>query len=268
MSKRHCLSVLSLGLSVLTGCATTPGSGVQSTAAPAVASPSLYAADGTYSPWIVTDHGEIRRVAMADNCIALTFDDGPHPALTPRLLAILADEQVLATFFLVGSRVATWPTVVAAIHDGGHEIGNHSWSHPNLTSLDSPAVLQEISRTDAALLAAAHIRPDIIRLPYDGSSPRVLALMDRPVIYWDIDALDWDGKTPDEMVRIATSRALPGSIILMHDIHPNTIAAIRPMIDGLKARGFAFVTVSELLTGQSCHQPTYASNRDVAAVRF
>jgi peptidoglycan/xylan/chitin deacetylase (PgdA/CDA1 family) len=244
---------------LLAGCTTTEG-GLPPAAQPGAAAALLlpYAADGTWSPWIEADHGEIRRVATADRCVALTFDDGPHPSMTPRLLAILAEENVTATFFVVGQRVATWPTIVKAIADGGHEIGNHSWSHPNLTSLASEDVLWQISATDAAIMAAAGIRPGVIRFPYDASSPRILALVDRPVVFWDIDTLDWQNKTADEMVQIATGRARPGSIILMHDIHANTIAAVRGIIRGLRARGFEFVTVSTLISGQACHQPQLA----------
>lgn len=243
-------------LGLVAGCTTTvPGDRPATTHAPDSGRPG-YAADGTFQPWIEVDHGEIRRVAGADGCVALTFDDGPHPTLTPRLLAVLADEHVEATFFLVGSRAQQWPSIVKAISDGGHEIGNHSWTHPNLTQLTNAEVTAQLAAADAAIVAATGVRPPIVRLPYDASSPRVLSLIDRPVIYWDIDTLDWKGLSVAEIIRSATSRARSGSIVLMHDIHPNTVSAVRGVIDGLRARGFAFVTVSRLLTGQPCRAPT------------
>jgi peptidoglycan/xylan/chitin deacetylase (PgdA/CDA1 family) len=205
-----------------------------------------------FSPTITYDHGEVRRVPSATGCVALTFDDGPHPTFTPALLRILAEEGAVATFFVVGSRVQQWPEITAAIHQAGNEIGNHSWSHPQLTQLSSDSVRLEIARTDSAVLAATGVTPAIIRLPYDANSPRVLSLMDRPVIFWDVDTLDWSNHSPSEIDRIIISRAHSGSIILLHDIHSTTIAAVRPVIRALKDEGYVFVTVSRLLTGRPC----------------
>lgn len=215
-----------------------------------------YTADGEFQPWIEAAHGEIRRVAGAEGCVALTFDDGPHPTLTPRLLALLAEEHVVATFFLVGNRVQQWPDIVRAMSAGGHQIGNHSWDHANLTQLGNDAVVQEFARTDAAIFAITGAAPDIIRLPYDASSPRILGLVDRPVIFWDIDTLDWKAGSVSEIVDSAVRRARSGSIVLMHDIHATTVSAVRGIVDGLRARGFEFVTVSELMSGQPCRAET------------
>lgn len=148
-------------------------------------------------------HGEIRRVGSAALCVALTFDDGPDPVLTPRLLEILAAEHVRATFFLVGARVQQSPQIVADILAGGHQIGNHSWNHPMLTHLTNSEIRQQIQLTDAAILSATGMVPEVIRLPYDASSARVLSLMDRPVIYWDVDTLDWKYRSADRIVDTA-----------------------------------------------------------------
>lgn len=253
--------VLFLALATLVaGCTTvvpsdTPEArhGAQATAAPERPG---YTADGALQPWVEVGHGEIRRVNGAEGCVALTFDDGPHPTLTPRLLALLAEEGVPATFFLVGNRAQEWPDVVRAISAGGHEIGNHSWSHPNLTQLGNEEVTQQLARTDAAIFAITGAAPDIVRLPYDASSARVLSLIDRPVIWWDIDTLDWKATSVGEVVDSAVGRARSGSIVLMHDIHANTVSAVRGIIAGLRARGFEFVTVSQLMTGQPCRAVT------------
>lgn len=222
---------------ILAGCTTAGGS-------IAVAPP--------FTPEITYDHGEVRRVPSATGCVALTFDDGPHPTFTPTLLRILAEEDAVATFFLVGSRVQRWPEIAAAIRQGGNEIGNHSWSHPQLTQLSSDAVRLEIARTDAAILAATGVTPAIIRLPYDANSPRVLSLMDRPVIFWDVDGLDWTNNSASEIDRIIISHAHSGAIILLHDIHSTAVSAVRPAIRALKDQGYQFVTVSRLLTGRPC----------------
>ncbi len=252
---------LGLGVVILAGCTTTGPDGAPPVDPPAVAAAPLgYAADAAFAPWVETNHGEVRRVATAAGCVALTFDDGPHPTLTPRLLAILAAEDVRATFFLVGQRVQAWPQIARAMRQAGHELGNHSWSHPQLTGLENDAIRREISRTDAAILAAAGVRPAIIRLPYDASSARVRSLMDRPIIFWDVDTQDWLNLRAAQITANAIAHARSGSIVLMHDIHPSTITAIRPMIQGLRARGLRFVTVSELLSGQACDGPTVAAS--------
>ncbi len=119
---------------VLAGCITTGGT---------------EPAQPTVSPSTEYHHGEIRRVPSATGCIALTFDDGPHPSLTPRLLSILAEENAVATFFLVGQRVQQWPNIATTIRRAGHEIGNHSWSHAALTRLSTDAVA---GRSNAPML--------------------------------------------------------------------------------------------------------------------
>ena len=222
---------------VLAGCITTGGT---------------EPAQPTVSPSTEYHHGEIRRVPSATGCIALTFDDGPHPSLTPRLLSILAEENAVATFFLVGQRVQQWPNIATTIRRAGHEIGNHSWSHAALTRLSTDAVRREIERTDAAIAAASGRRPAIIRLPYHANSARVRSVMDRPVIFWDVDTLDWSNRSPGQIASIVSSYAGSGSIILLHDIHSTTITAVWPVIRALKAHGFQFVTMSRLLSGRPC----------------
>lgn len=232
------IAAILIGLAaVAAGCTTTSGESDE---------PLTIAASAEYH------HGEIRRVPSATGCIALTFDDGPHPTFTPRLLQILAEEQAVATFFMVGQRVAQWPEIAAAVAASGHEIGNHSWSHTPFTQLGSEAILRELAATDAAIAAATSGPPSIVRLPYDASSERVLALIDRPVIFWDIDTLDWDNHSAGRIGNTIAAHARSGSIILLHDIHSTTIAAVRPAIEALKARGFQFVTVSRLLSGRPC----------------
>ena len=253
---------LAISLIALWGCSTTSGVDapvIDDVQVAAVAAQPVAPRGHGPAPAAVPDrgysvelaHGEVRRGTAGQNCIALTFDDGPHPTLTPRLLETLAELHVQATFFLVGNRVAQWPEIATAIHQGGHEIGNHSWSHANLTQLDSPAVQREISRTDEIILSATGVRPDIIRLPYDGSSARVLSLIDRPVIFWDIDTLDWKNPSVPAIVS-AAGRASSGSIVLMHDIHSATVNSVRGIVENLRARGYEFVTVSELMSGRPC----------------
>lgn len=203
-------------------------------------------------PVIEYYNGMVRSVPSATGCVALTFDDGPSAVWTPRLLAILAEEHVQATFFLVGTWAERRPDIVAAISDAGHEIGNHSWSHPVLPNLPNETVRWQISHTDETVRAATGAPPDVIRYPYGANSVRITALMDRPVIFWNVDSGDWDHHTADQIVRGVVAHTHSGSIVGLHDTHGNTIAAIRPVIQLLRDRGYEFVTVSRLLTGQPC----------------
>jgi len=181
--------------------------------------------------------------ANAGGCVALTFDDGPHATLTPKLLGILARENVHATFYLIGRSVASMPSVVRSINAGGHEIGNHSWSHPRLSSGN---VRSQISRTDAVIKAAIGFAPATLRAPYGVLSKGVISRVNRPFISWDVDTLDWRYRNSARVAKVAVSRAHGGAIILMHDIHATTVAAVPAIIEGLRARGFSFCTVSQV----------------------
>jgi peptidoglycan/xylan/chitin deacetylase (PgdA/CDA1 family) len=187
--------------------------------------------------------------AYGSQCVALTFDDGPDPVLTPQLLDTLAASGVKATFYVVGRNVAAHPDIVARAAKEGHEIGNHSWSHPVLPSLSNAQIESEIKRTDAAIQAATGTIPATIRPPYGSRSMRVVELLaPRPLILWDTDTLDWMYRNSDRVTRVAESTP-GGTIVLMHDVHPTTVAAVPGLIKGLKERGFTFVTISQLLTG-------------------
>ncbi len=194
------------------------------------------------------------QVAMmqgAQNCVALTFDDGPDASLTPQLLTILETKGVKATFFVVGVRAATWPAPVARAAADGFEIGNHSWDHAALPSLGTDAALSEIARTDAIIQKITGKAPAYLRAPYGSISPRIAGLTERQFIAWSVDSLDWKGASPTQMINRVVGNLTNGGIVLMHDIHANTIAAVPGIIDGLQARGFRFVTVSEMMSG-SC----------------
>jgi peptidoglycan/xylan/chitin deacetylase (PgdA/CDA1 family) len=184
--------------------------------------------------------------SLAQGCVALTFDDGPDRTLTPRVLDILSQERVRATFYLVGSRAAQNPGIVRAIAAGGHEIGNHSWSHPNMTGLSAAAVASQIARTDDAIRSAAGRRPATFRPPYGAWNSRVASALDgRPLVMWDVDTQDWRNRNAARITQVS-ARARPGSVILMHDIHATTVAALPGVIRELKSEGRRFVRVSDV----------------------
>ena len=176
--------------------------------------------------------------------VALTFDDGPHPELTPRLLDMLERERVSATFYVVGEWAARRPDIVARAFAAGHEIGNHSWSHPFLTRLPLAGAAEEISRTDALLLSITGEFPNTLRPPYGDMNASLSRLaLPRPLMLWNVDTNDWLTRSTPAVERAAARSG--GGIVLMHDIHPTTVRAVPAVIADFKARGFRFVTVSD-----------------------
>src|SRR5437667_783087 len=183
--------------------------------------------------------------------IAMSFDDGPSATLTPKLLDLLAARHIKATFFVIGENVMEHPEIVARAAREGHEIGNHSWSHPNLAKMSQESVRSQLQRTDDAIKSATGTRPTLLRPPYGSITDREKRWIHDEfgyrIILWDVDPYDW--KRPGSAVvrnRILKEHQ-PGSIVLSHDIHPGTIEAMPSTFDALEAKGFKFVTVSELI---------------------
>ena len=184
--------------------------------------------------------------------VAMTFDDGPHATLTPKLLDLLALKKIKATFFVLGENVERHPEILKRAVAEGHEIGNHSWSHPNLAKLSNEALRSQLQRTDDVIAHAISSHPRIMRPPYGELTPRqrlwVNTEFGYKVILWDVDPLDWKEPGPSIVAQRIIQGAKPGSIMLSHDIHAQTIAAMPEVFDSLLAKGFKFVTVSELLS--------------------
>lgn len=191
------------------------------------------------------------RVPGAGNYIAITFDDGPHPRNTPRLLDILRERNIKATLYVIGRNVDLYPHIVRRAVAEGHEIGNHSQTHRLLSKLSDSEVREELGRCRDAVARASGFRIRTMRPPYGGLTQRqrlmVHAEFGYPTILWSVDPLDW--KRPGSSV--ITSRIVgntrPGGIVLAHDLHAQTIDAMPDTLDGLLRRGFQFVTVSQLL---------------------
>jgi peptidoglycan/xylan/chitin deacetylase (PgdA/CDA1 family) len=183
--------------------------------------------------------------------IAMTFDDGPHATNTPKLLDLAAKKHIKLTFFVLGECVQQNPAVLQREVTEGHEIGNHSWSHPNLAKLSDEAVRSQLQRTEDIIVKTAGIRPKLMRPPYGELTKRQRIWVNHDfgykVILWDVDPLDWKRPGPSVVARRIIAGTRPGSIILSHDIHPPTIEAMPQVFDALLAKGFKFVTVSELL---------------------
>ncbi|MFF8609880.1 polysaccharide deacetylase family protein [Streptomyces sp. NPDC015346] len=192
-------------------------------------------------------------------CIALTFDAGPGKD-TPRLLDILKEKQVPATFFLLGRKhVDRYPQVVKRIADEGHEVANHTWTHRILTELEEDEVREELSRTQDAIEKITGSRPTLMRPPQgrtDDTVSEVSRELGLAQILWSVTAKDYS-TTDSALIR---QRVLDGAkgdgIILLHDIYDGTVPAVPGIIDELKRRGFTFVTVPQLLAPGSAEPGT------------
>ena len=183
--------------------------------------------------------------------IAMTFDDGPSPETTPRLLDILKQRNIKATFFMIGQNAERNPTIVKRILAEGHEIGNHSWTHPQLSKLSDDRVTEEINKTQNAIKDASGYTPVLIRPPYGAITARqkewIEKQFDLSVIIWSVDPFDWKRPGASVIEQRILAGARPGAIVLSHDIHKQTVDAMPATLDALAAKGFKFVTVSQLI---------------------
>ncbi|MEU6711790.1 polysaccharide deacetylase family protein [Nonomuraea sp. NPDC046802] len=182
-------------------------------------------------------------------CVALTFDDGPGEH-TWRLLDMLRQRDVRATFFVVGQMVAAdkGGRIVHRIVDDGHEIGNHSWSHPSLSGVSHEELQRQLQYTDEIVWRLTGVKMRVMRPPYGATNHNVAAETRREglaQILWNVDTLDWRDRVATTVARRA-GEAKPGSIVLMHDIHRSTVDAVPSILDTLAKKGYTFVTVSEL----------------------
>lgn len=183
--------------------------------------------------------------------VAMTFDDGPHPGNTPRLLTMLKKRNIVATFYVIGALVRAYPDIVRRMVDEGHEIGNHTYRHPNLAGLGDDRLFDEIDRTQDAVDKIIKAAPPTMRPPYGALTARQRTMLhsrrDLPTVLWSVDTSDWRRPGSAVVTQRILTRAHNGAIILAHDIHKPTIDAMPAAFDGLLARGFQFKTMSEIL---------------------
>jgi len=191
------------------------------------------------------------QVKTSRKVIAITFDDGPHPENTPRLLDMLKQRQIKATFYVVGNMVTYSPQLLRRMVEEGHEIGNHTVKHNNLARMSDEALVAELRAAHDQITEASGAAPVSMRPPGGAIKKDQKALMLRefgyPTILWSVDPEDW--KRPGSSV--VTSRlvngARPGGILLVHDLHKPTVDAMPETLDQLLAQGYEFVTISELI---------------------
>lgn len=193
----------------------------------------------------------VSRVLVSGNYVAMTFDDGPHPQNTPRLLNLLRARNIRATFYVIGRSVDLYPQIVRRTVAEGHEMGNHSQTHRLLSKLSDAEVRSELARCRDSIDRAVGVRPRTMRPPYGGLLQRQRDLVYNefgyPTVLWSVDPLDWKRPGPSVVASRINAGASAGGIILAHDLHAQTVDAMPAALDGLLRRGFKFVTVSQLL---------------------
>jgi len=209
----------------------------------------------SYSEVVIT-------VPVTEKVVALTYDDGPNPPHTQALLDTLAQHGVMATFFLKGRNVAAFPESVLMVANAGHEIGNHSYSHRPMIALSKSDMLEEVVRTNELIENLLGYEPVLFRPPYGAQGPGLkLALdeLDMPSILMSTNGTDWEITDPQQIASAVLENIEPGSIILLHDGHGDvdepdsqdsraaTVAATDIIVVALKARGYRFATVGELM---------------------
>ena len=176
--------------------------------------------------------------------VALTFDDGPS-VYTSDILDILEEYDSQATFMMLGVQVEKYGDVIPRMAALGNTIGNHSTNHPEMLDLSADEVVAEFQTTDDCL-SKYGVTSQVVRFPYGDYTKELLQAVNKPQIYWDVDSLDWDSRDPSAIVNEIYSELQPGCIILMHDIYPETVEAVRTLVPSLIEDGYEIVNIEEL----------------------
>ncbi len=179
--------------------------------------------------------------------IAITFDDGPHRLYTPKLLDGLKERGIHATFFLVGENIGNNEALVKRMAEEGHLIGNHTFSHVQLTKMKKEDACREVQQTNERICAVTGSPVLYIRPPYGSWNDELQAEIPMTVTLWNLDSEDWKSQNTGKIVELVESEAKEGSIILLHDIFDTSVEAALRIVDDLTAQGYTFVTVDELL---------------------
>lgn len=187
-------------------------------------------------------------------CVALTFDDGPTP-FTDRLLQVLHQRDAKATFFLIGNKVARDPQAAKRIVDAGMEVGNHTWEHPNMTTIDPAQIPRQLAAASQAIAAAIVYKPTLLRTAGGLINDVVLSEARRQGladVNWDVIPYDWinDANTAATRSMLIT-QIKPGSVVLLHDTYSSTVDLVYQFLPVLAANGYHVVTVSHLLGSRS-----------------
>jgi peptidoglycan/xylan/chitin deacetylase (PgdA/CDA1 family) len=222
---------------------------------------------GGYRPKNLTTSVIAYRVPTSEPLVALTFDDGPSVAYTAKVIEILEREQVSATFNLIGRHVAALPELAKEVA-ATHEVGNHTWSHPNLALARAPAARDQLRRGADIIAEVTGQQPRVFRPPYgsiSGATMMFAVSMGYPIVLWDFE-FNQHGRSAAANVTHMTRQARPGSIILAHDggtLNCDVVVQALPaLIDRLRQKGLGFVTTTELIALGTAERVLPASGAD------
>lgn len=196
----------------------------------------------------------IQEVRTKHKAVAITFDDGPNPEYTPQILDIFREHNGKATFYVIGEHVAKYPEIAQAAFREGHELGNHTWTHPALTKLTPEERQRELEATEHVIQEVSGQKPVTFRPPYldfNGEVAEQVERMGYPTIgAANMGAQDWDQPGVEHILRETRSQVRPGSILIFHDGYGDrsqTVSAVRTLVPELVEQGYRLVTVQELL---------------------
>ena len=193
-----------------------------------------------------------RRFQTEERVVALTFDDGPHPVVTEKILSLLESYDARATFFVIGQNAVYYPDVLRMISDKGHEIANHTYYHGALFRESKDEVKEEIEKAEDIILSVCQKKTTLFRPPEGCVSENVLSAageLGYDVILWGIDTNDWAHTSKEEIVNNIKKNVKPGSIILFHDYisgEAHTVEALGEILPYLSKLGYSFKTISEI----------------------
>lgn len=178
--------------------------------------------------------------------VAFTFDDGPAPGNTERILRALEKVKGRATFFELGSLMEEYPETVRAITKSGSEVANHSYDHPWLTEMSLEDAIANVQKTNDIFFSLTGNEINVVRPPYGAYNEAIENGLTEDIVLWDVDTRDWESRNTKSVVKMAKDYTYDGAIVLFHDIHDSTIPAVEELIEYYHSKGYQFVTVSEL----------------------
>lgn len=207
---------------------------------------------GSFSPrWNFHLKAFTSNINISTKRIAITFDDGPDPVITPRILKLLDDYNAKATFFCIGQQVEKYPGVLQLIKNEGHLAGNHSYSHNYFIDFKSTqGWITELKRTDEVMEKVTGFKPTLFRPPYGVTTPhlaKAVKASGHRVIAWNIRSFDTILKNPEAILKRLTNKIKPGSVILLHDNHPKIEYILERLLQFLQKNGYQMVTINQLL---------------------
>jgi len=186
-------------------------------------------------------------VKYYENVVAITFDDGPRRSTTVRLLDGLKELNVKATFFVMGKNIIGNEDIIKRMYDEGHLIGNHTYSHVELSEVCHDTAVEEIESTNNLIYDITGYTPKYIRPPFGSYSDKLLLEINMTPIMWSVDPVDWNTTDVYGVVNAVVSKVKSGDIILLHDFYDSSVTAALEIIAQLKAKGYIFVTADQII---------------------